>query len=171
MGRLSTLFSFPSPVNETSARIVAGGVVTMAGATVLLDQPWLLVPLTYGFAARLASGPTLSPLGQVATRVITPRLPVEHRFSPGPPKRLAQGIGFVLSSVASILCFGIGRRRAAYGVLLVLACAASLEAFLGICVACRLFPFLVRSGLVPASACEECADIWSRTALAAKVAS
>ena len=57
------MFSFPNPVNETSARLVAGGVVLMA-IGVLLGQHWLLVPLAYGFLARVATGPTLSPLGR-----------------------------------------------------------------------------------------------------------
>lgn len=167
----SDLFSFPDPVNEVSARVVAGGVVTMATAAVALDQPWLLVPLTYGFAARVATGPTLSPLGQLATKVVTPRLGVAERFVPGPPKRLAQGIGLLLTATASALCFGLGRRRAAYRVLTVLIGAASLEAFFGVCLACRMFPFLVRAGIVAEAACEECANIWTRPETSAKAGS
>jgi hypothetical protein len=155
------LLSFPNPVNETSARVVAGGVVTMAVATVALDQPWLLVPLTYGFAARVLTGPTLSPLGQVATKVVTPRLPGPHALSPGPPKRLAQGMGLTLSATSAALV-AAGRKRAGYRVLAALIGAAGLEAFLGVCLACRLFPLLMRLGLVPQSACAECADVWSR---------
>ncbi|HLM49701.1 MAG TPA: DUF4395 family protein, partial [Solirubrobacteraceae bacterium] len=58
------LFSFPNPVNEVSARLVAAGVVAMAVAA-LLGPRWLLVPLAYGFVARVLTGPTLSPLGQL----------------------------------------------------------------------------------------------------------
>ncbi len=155
-------FGFPDPVNETSARVVAGGVVAMTASTILLDQPLLLLPLTYGFAARVATGPTLSPLGQLATKVVTPRINVEHRYVPGPPKRLAQGIGLALSGSACLLHFGFKKKAAAYRVLGVLLAAAFLESAFGICLACRAFPFLVRAGLVPESACEECADIWSR---------
>src|SRR5579862_5736728 len=162
MVRLWERFSFPNPVNEVAARVVAGGVVTMAGATIALDQPWLMVPLTYGFAARVAAGPRFSPLGLLATRVVVPRLPVEPRMVPGPPKRLAQGMGLALSGTAAVLHFGFGKKRAAYRLLGVLAAAAGLESSLGICLACKLFPVLMRWGLVPASACEECADIWGR---------
>ena len=122
--------SFPNPVNETSARVVAGGVVAMAVTTVVADQPLLLVPLTYGFAARVAAGPTWSPLGQLATRVVTPRLDVRHRFSPGPPKRMAQAMGLMASASAGLLVLA-GRRRAAYGVLSALTVAAGLEAGFG----------------------------------------
>ena len=68
------LFRFPNPVNEVSARLVAAGVVLLCAATLVLDLPILLLPLAYGFVARLLTGPTLSPLGQLVTRVITPRV-------------------------------------------------------------------------------------------------
>lgn len=159
---MDELFSFPDPVNETSARVVAGGVVTMATASIAFDRPALMIPLTYGFAARVATGPTLSPLGQLATKLVTPRLPVRHRYSPGPPKRLAQGMGLAASGTALALHYGAGRRRAAQAVLGALIGAASLEAFLGVCLACRMFPYLMRAGLVPRDVCEECADLGSR---------
>jgi hypothetical protein len=152
------LIGFPDPVNETSARVVAGGVVGMTAATIAFDQPWILVPLTYGFAARVLTGPKLSPLGRLATQVVTPRLPVEHRFVPGPPKRLAQGVGLTLSATALALA-AFGRRRLAYRVLTVLLGAASLEAFFGICLACKTFPLLMRLGVVPPETCERCADL------------
>ncbi len=158
------LFDFPNPVNETSARVVATGVVAMAGSAVVLDQPWLMVPLTYGFAARVATGPKLSPLGQIATKVVTPRLPVDHKFSPGPPKRLAQAIGLAMSATALILHYRFGRRRASKGVLGLLIGAAGLEAGLGICLACKLFGLGMKVGLVPEDVCEECNNIWSRSA-------
>ena len=58
----STLFSFPDPVNEVSARLVAAGVVSMVLVTVALDVRWLVAVIAYGFVARVLTGPTLSPL-------------------------------------------------------------------------------------------------------------
>jgi hypothetical protein len=161
------LFGFPHPVNETSARVVAGGVVGMVAATTALDQPWIMFPLTYGFAARVLTGPKLSPLGQFATRVVTPRLPVRHRFSPGPPKRLAQGIGLALSGSALLLHYGLGRKRLAYGVPAVLGAAATLESVAGVCLACKMFPTLMRLGLVPEDTCTKCVGPTSETGAAA----
>lgn len=154
------LFEFPHPVNETSARVVASGVVAMAATAALADQPWIMLPLAYGFAARVAAGPKLSPLGLLATRVVTPRLPVEHGYSPGPPKRLAQAMGLGMSSTALVLHYGGRRPRAARLVLGVLAAAAGLEAAFGLCLGCKLFELGMRAGLVPESVCEECRDIW-----------
>lgn len=161
---MSSLFGFPHPVNENSARVVAGGVVTMAAATIVLDKPAILVPLTYGFAARVLTGPKLSPLGQFATRVVTPRIKRPARFSAGPPKRLAQGMGLSMSGTALVLNYGFGRKKAAYTVLGALIGAAGLEAFFGICLACKMFPALVKLGLVPEEACEECANFALREA-------
>ena len=79
------LFSFPHPVNEVSARLVAGGVVIMSAVAIALDQPWLIVVIAYGFVARVLTGPTLSPLGQLVTRVVTPLLGVAPRPVPGRP--------------------------------------------------------------------------------------
>ena len=63
-GRLRALFTFPNPVNEVSARLVAAGVVVMCVLTIALDWHWATVIIAYGFVARVLTGPTLSPLGQ-----------------------------------------------------------------------------------------------------------
>lgn len=163
--RLRSLFSFPNPVNEVSARLVAGFVVALSVVTLATQQRWLLVPLAYGFLARVLTGPTLSPLGQLVTRVLTPRLPVAPRPVPGPPKRFAQGIGLVFSTGALALAF-TGQTTIAWVVLGMLVGAASLEAFAGYCLGCKAFAVLMRAGVIPASVCEECADVSRRIARA-----
>jgi hypothetical protein len=159
---VSSLLSFPDPVNEVSARLVATGVVVMSVVAVAFDVPWLLAVIAYGFVARVLTGPTLSPLGLLVTRVITPRLGLAERPVPGPPKRFAQGMGAVFSVTASILALGFGLRGAAYILIGLLVVAASLEAFAGYCLGCRVFALLMRAGIIPESVCEECADLWSR---------
>jgi hypothetical protein len=159
-----SLFSFPNPVNEVSARLVAGGVVLLCAATIIFDIPWLTAVIAYGFVARVLTGPKLSPLGQLATRVLTPRLPVDPKLVPGPPKRFAQGMGAVLSTAAAVLALGFGARGAAYGVLGALVAAATLESVFAICLGCRIFAGLMRLGVIPPEVCEECNNIWSRTA-------
>ena len=158
---MSGLFSFPNPVNETSARIVAGGAVAMSVAFVLTGNGWVLAALTYGFIARVFSGPTLSPLGRLATQVLTPRIRAQHRFVPGPPKRFAQGIGAAMSSAASVL-YVQDAVTAARVVIAGLAIAAFLEAAFALCLGCKIFSVLMRIGVIPASVCEECNDISSR---------
>jgi hypothetical protein len=153
------VFEFPNPVNDVSARIVAGVVALMALACVALDLRWLMPVLAYGFVARVLTGPRLSPLALVVTRVVTPRLPLAERPVAGPPKRFAQGIGAVISVSALVLEFGLGSSTAAQALLVLLAAAATAESLLGFCIGCRIFAGLMRLGLVPQRTCERCADL------------
>jgi hypothetical protein len=158
---MARIFGFPNPVNETSARIVAAGAVVMSVAFVITGNPWLLLPLTYGFIARVSTGPLLSPLGRISTQIITPRIKRDHRLVPGPPKRFAQGIGALFSIVGSVLWFA-DAHTASRVVIAMLAGAASLEAFVGFCLGCAIFALLMRWGLIPESVCAECNDISQR---------
>jgi hypothetical protein len=155
---------FPNPVNEVSARLVAAGVVVLGAATIGFRTPWLLIPLAYGFVARVLAGPTFSPLGQFVTRVLTPRLPFDAKLVPGPPKRFAQGIGATLSVTALVLHFAFGATTAASVLVGMIVAAATLESVFAYCLGCKVFAVLMRVGVIPASVCVECSDIWSRAA-------
>lgn len=159
------LFSFPNPVNEKAARVVAGVVLLTVAIVLLTGAYWLLVPLAYGFWARVLSGPTLSPLGWVAQNVVAPRLGAK-RPVPGPPKRFAQGMGAVMSTAALVLALVLGDHTAADGVLIAFLPAAGLESIVGYCIGCRVFGVLMRAGVIPASVCAECADVSLRLSAA-----
>ena len=155
---VSRLFGFPKQVNELSARLVATGVVTMGLAFVITGWRWILIPLAYGFLARVAAGPRFSPLAQVVTKVLTPRLDRRNSLVPGAPKRFAQAIGAVFTLTASILVL-TGNAGIARIVTAGLVGAASLEAFVGFCCGCWMFAQLMRAGIVPESVCAECNDL------------
>jgi hypothetical protein len=157
--KLRSLIGFPNPVNEIAARVVAGGVVVLSASAIGFHQSWLLVPLAYGFWARVLTGPRLSPLGQVATRIVAPRLAPSPRLVAGPPKRFAQAIGVVFSTTAVILWFGIGAQGATWIVVGLLGAAALAESAFGLCLGCLVFGRLMRMGLVPDAVCAACADI------------
>jgi hypothetical protein len=159
----SPVLSFPNPVNEKAARVVAAGVVLLAGLTLATSTYWLLIPLAYGFLARTLAGPTLSPLGRLATHVAAPRLG-PPRYVPGPPKRFAQAIGALLSTGAAVLALVFGASPAADVLLAMLLVAAFLEAAFALCLGCRLFALGMRAGLVPERICLECADLSRRSA-------
>ena len=162
---MAKILGFPNPVNETSARVVATGAVAMSILFAVTGNPYVLIPLTYGFVARVLMGPRISPLGRIATQVITPRLSGPHKFVAGPPKRFAQGIGALFSVTASVLWladFHVASRV----VVGMLAGAAALEAFVGYCLGCAIFARLMRWGLIPESVCEECNDISARLSVA-----
>lgn len=150
---MSQIVSFPREVNELSARLVAAGVVAMGVAFLTTGSGWVLVPLAYGFAARVLSGPRFSPLAQVVTRFVTPAVDRRHRMVPGAPKRFAQGIGLAFASTASVL-FVAGYLGAAQLVVAALVGAASLEAFAGVCLGCIIYNRIW--------GCEDCFDITDR---------
>jgi hypothetical protein len=158
---MRTVFSFPDPVNEVSARLVAAGVVLLSVA-ILSGATWAIAVLAYGFLARVATGPTLSPLGQVVTRFVTPRLPAAPRLVAGPPKRFAQGIGAALSVTAAVLHFGFGATIPALALVGLITVAATLEAAFGFCLGCHLFARLISAGLIPERVCAACADLTLR---------
>jgi len=157
------LFGFPNPVNETSARLVAAGAVAQSVLFLIVRQWWVLVPLTYGFVARVLTGPTLSPWGTIVTRFITPRIDREHTLVPGPPKRFAQGIGAMFTMGASV-AWALGAPTVSYVLIAGLMLAASLEAFAGFCLGCVIFGRLMKWGVIPADICAECNDISERLA-------
>lgn len=164
-GWARTLFSFPNPVNEKAARTVAAGVVVIAVATLATGWGWLTIPLALGFIARVATGPTLSPLGQLATRVIAPRLG-PPRLVPGPPKRFAQGIGAVVTAAAAAAWLIGGWGAWPIALLALIVVAATLESAFGFCIGCRVFAVLMRLGLIPDDVCAECADVSQRVSRA-----
>ena len=152
------LFNFPNPVNDVAARTVASGVIAMAGVALGAHVLWLTVPLAYGFVARAATGPKLSPLGAFATRVVAPRLGRHARLVPGPPKRFAQAMGAAFTC-AALGCWLAGVGLASEVLLAVLLVPAFLEAALGFCVGCEVFASLISLGVIPESVCAECADL------------
>ena len=161
MRRWRGLFSFPDTVDNRAARIVAGGVLIQAVLAVALRVPWLVVPLVYGFVARVLAGPTLSPLALFATRAVVPRLHSVPRPTPGPPKRFAQAMGAVMTT-AALLVWVTASWGAARWVLVALCVPAFAESVLGYCVGCAIFSQLMRIGVIPVSVCPECADLTRR---------
>ncbi len=155
---MSKRFPFPNPANETSARLVAGGVVLISVAFLLTNSTLILVALTYGFAARVVAGPAFSPLALFVTRVVTPKLNFNHKFVPGPSKRFAQTIGFIFAATALTLTL-LDYSLSAKLVIAALIFAATLESVFAICLGCIMFSFLMKRGVIPQSVCESCNDI------------
>src|SRR6201995_6150324 len=152
------LFAFPNPVNEKAARTVAGVVLVTVLVILATGWYWLLVPLAYGFWARVLTGPTLSPLGWTAQNVIAPKLGPKKPV-PGPPKRFAQGMGAAMATIALILWLVVGSRAATDVVLGLFVLAAGAESIFAYCLGCQVFGLLMRAGLIPDEVCAECADV------------
>lgn len=152
-----SLLTFPNPVNEKAARVVAGLVAVTALAALVLKTEWLVWLLAAGFLLRVLSGPRFDPFGLVATRLVAPRLG-PARLVAGPPKRFAQGLGLVFSLTSGV-ALAAGATTVGWVVLGLLVAAATLESVFAVCLGCVVFGRLERAGLIPESVCEACADL------------
>jgi hypothetical protein len=159
------LFSFPNPVNEKAARVVAGIVALLGLVTLVTGWHWLLVVLAAGFWARVLTGPTLSPLGRFATKVAAPRLG-RPKYVAGPPKRFAQGMGAAITTAGAVSALVFDAPGVADALLVMLIAAAALESVFAVCLGCQVFALLMRTGVIPDSVCADCADIWARPGMA-----
>jgi hypothetical protein len=154
------VISFPRVINEKAARTVAGVVAVTGVVALATGRHWLLIPLAYGFWARVLTGPRLSPLAQVATKVVAPRLG-EPKDVPGPPKRFAQGMGAAITTLG-VAALVLGWTTVTTVLLAMLVVAATLESAFAVCIGCQVFAALMRAGIVPETVCVECADISRR---------
>lgn len=161
------VFSFPNPVNEYSARLVAGTIVLLTIAYLLTGSGLLLAFIAFGFVARVLTGPTLSPVGQLSTRVLTPLVErvtgTEGPRVAGQPKRFAQAIGATLSLAAAAFHVS-GFTTVAFVLVAMITAAATLESVFGYCLGCSIFAKLMAMGVIPDDVCVECADISARLA-------
>ena len=58
-----------------------------------------------------------------------------------------------------MLALGLGLDTAAYVVLGLLVVAATLESVFALCMGCKVFALLMRTGVIPESVCERCASV------------
>ena len=134
-------------------------VLVLILATLITNQSFLLWILFYGFTARVLTGPTLSPMGLMATKIIVPVLGNPNKPVAGPPKRFAQLIGFILSLLSIIAAFVFSSTNIAFVLISIIGVFAALESILGFCAGCYVFARLMKYGLIPESTCEKCNNI------------
>ena len=159
---MKEFFSFPELINEPAARLVASGVLLMSLLSICLisleaNFTWIiLLIMTYGFLARVSSGPKISPLALLVTKVLVPKFNMDEKLVPGPPKRFAQSIGLIFS-ISTFILWLINFNSVCIFLLSILSIFAFLESALGYCFACKVFKILISVGLIPEEVCERCA--------------
>ena len=134
-------------------------VAVLTLTIILTDLYWLMFVLVYGFLARVLTGPKLSPMGLLATRVLVPLFGNHKKIVAGPPKHFAQFVGLMFSTTALAMTYGFGLAGVAEGVLAVLVVFALMESCLGFCAGCFVFGYLMKLGIIPEETCKRCADI------------
>lgn len=115
------------------------------------------MPISLGFIARVLTGPKLSPLGQLATKIVAPRLGAPKLVA-GPPKRFAQGVGTAVTT-AAVATLALGYPGATQVLLGLMIVAAGLESIFAFCIGCKIFGGLMRLGVIPAATCEACNNV------------
>ena len=146
-------------MNEIAARCVAAMVAALALTIILTNLYWLMFVLLYGFIARVLTGPTLSIMGLLSTKLIVPALGSPSKLVPGPPKRFAQLIGGCVTTVSIILSYGFGLDYLAEWVLGMLILFAVLECCVSFCAGCYMFGYLMKWGLIPEDVCQRCNNL------------
>ena len=153
---MNKLFSFPNPVNDYAARSVAAVVILLVASFLITANEFLLLFITYGYLARVLTGPTLSPIGLLATKIIVPALGSPTKLVPGPPKRFAQFVGLLISFLAVIAIFAFDSPTSARYLMGIICFFATLESVLGFCAGCFVFGWLMKLNVIPESVCESC---------------
>jgi hypothetical protein len=129
-------------VNNRVVRIVAGLVVAIAVAFLITLQWWLFFLLAGDFLLRALGYRKYSPLAALG-RLVAGALRLEAQPVNAAPKQFAAkiGVGFALvGGTLALLDLGLAARVVAAGLL----GAASLEAFLGYCVGCKIYSLIPR---------------------------
>lgn len=149
---------YPDVVNENATRLVASTVVFFGVLSILFPNPVNLSILWIGFLLRVSYGPRYEPFALLVSRVLVPRWKISFVPVAGPPKRFAQLVGFIFSSLA-IFLFATKSWLAYKAVLATLVFFASLESFLGWCAGCFVFSILMKVGVIPKEVCERCNNL------------
>jgi len=129
-------------VNNRVVRLVATQVVVIATIFVITPRWWLFLALATDFLLRALGHRKYSPLAAIG-RAVASGLKLEPRPVNAAPKQFAASIGVAFALTASVLAFldlTLAARIVAAGLL----GAASLEAFLGYCVGCKIYSLVPR---------------------------
>jgi hypothetical protein len=129
-------------VNNRVVRIVAGEVLAIAAIFIVWPQWWLFLALAADFALRALGYRKYSPLATIA-RTIVAALKLEKQPVNAAPKQFAAKIGVAFALTGAVLAvfdLTLAAQLVAAGLL----GAASLEAFLGYCVGCKIYSLLPR---------------------------
>ena len=133
----------PHQVDVRGPRFAAWVTTVVLVVVLLTGSGWLLAAQAAVFATGAALGPRRSPYGALFARVVAPRLSPPTEREPVAPLRFAQGVGaaFAVVGTAGFLVGAPVLGSVATGFALV---AALLNAALGLCLGCQLYPLLAR---------------------------
>eukprot|EP00029_Vermamoeba_vermiformis_P013502 TRINITY_DN8422_c0_g1_i1.p1 TRINITY_DN8422_c0_g1~~TRINITY_DN8422_c0_g1_i1.p1 ORF type:complete len:526 (-),score=27.84 TRINITY_DN8422_c0_g1_i1:90-1499(-) len=154
--RFKDIFNFPHPINELDsvlhAIITCVHILIILSTSYFFNWPWWWIPVTAGMLFRFASGPLYDPQAWLVVAI-------SSRFKPhyiaGPPKRIAQLIGFIFSA-ASFILFMMGQAEASYWLLAAMFIFSFLQGAYRQCASCFSFYTLLMFNVLPSQTCDKC---------------
>lgn len=124
-------------VGERASRGVAGSVLLLAVALLILPSVIIAGLLAVDFGLRAFGAGRFSPLGAFAKALVR-LLRITERAVNAAPKRFAARLGFAMS-LAIAASAGFGAPAAARLIAGILGTCAALESFAGVCIGCMIY--------------------------------
>ena len=129
-------------VDENVARLNGGLTVTLLGLFLITNNIFLIIYLLIDFFLRSAELSDYSPLANVSKFVIE-KTGIKKKPINAGPKIFAARIGVVFN-LAILISILFDLNTATYILVGIFGICAFLEAAIGFCVACQIYPFLYR---------------------------
>jgi len=129
-------------INETVARLIGLFTVIFLISFVLTSNAFIIGFLLIDFLLRATNNSKFSPLA-ITSKSIAKQLALKQKMINAGPKVFAARIGVVFS-VLILLTSIFGLETAAYTLTAIFGLCAFLEAALGLCVACEIYPFVYK---------------------------
>jgi hypothetical protein len=130
----------PSTVDDRATRFGAGLTILITGLAIVTGRFWIALLLALDFGLRSRGWNRFSPVAQAAKGLRSLSGLAPRPINAG-PKRFAALLGLVFS-LAIALAQALHHPRAALAVAIILGLCASLEAFLGYCLGCKVYSLL-----------------------------
>ena len=132
----------PKVVDERVARLNATFTTLLVILFLLTSNVFLMAFLLIDFLIRSIHRPGFSPVA-ITSKGIAKTLSLKPQMINAGPKLFAARIG-LLFSIAIVLLFFIGGSTGIFIIGVMLGLFSFLEAAFGLCVACKIYPFLYR---------------------------
>ena len=129
-------------INEKVARVNAAVIVVLLAAFVTFSSNVIIVVITADFLVRALRKPQFSPVAIVSKNLLKMLKSKPKKTNAG-PKIFAAKLGFLFSLISAVLAFS-NLALPSQIVAGVLAVFAFMEAAFGFCLACKVYPLLLK---------------------------
>jgi hypothetical protein len=132
-------------VDGNVARLNGFAILALAVAFAFFREPVIIIFMLLDFTVRGFFSASLSPLSTL-NRLALKVLGITSTLTDAAPKMFAARMGVLCTGLIAVL-YMLDYQMPLYAVLGLLAFCASLEAFFGYCIGCRIYSFLMKRRL------------------------